>query len=264
MTVRRECFVGGESSLRAVIFDLDGVISDTARVHAVAWKRMFDRFLQERGYLLAGQPEFDIERDYRVFVDGKARPEGIVSFLASRNIELPLGKPDDTGFGTVWGLGNFKNTAFREALEYEGVTLFEDAVQAIRLLYSRRIPLAVASSSKNCRYVLERVGMDSMFVAVVDGVFIQEHGLRSKPHPDIFLETADRLGIVPQQTMIVEDAPSGIVAAHSAKAGVVLAVDRAAKDSGELEKCGADIVVRNLDGLAEIFAGDFRMKVGSR
>jgi alpha,alpha-trehalase len=232
----------------AAVFDLDGVVTLTASVHAAAWKRLFDGFLESRAQA-DGEPfvPFDREADYLTYVDGKPRIEGVKSFLASRGIELPEGDPEDTpGGDTAWALGNLKNGYFRDALEERGVDVDEATVALIHALRERGIRIAVASSSKNCEPILRRAGLESLFEARVDGVVSEELGLRGKPEPDIFVEAARRIGTTPDRAIVFEDAQSGVAAGRAGGFGLVVGIQREA--TADLRFHGADLVV---DTLAE-------------
>lgn len=237
----------GNFCFEAVIFDLDGVITNTARVHAAAWKAMFDEFLsgygKETGKRFA---EFDYEKDYLTYVDGKPRYSGVESFLQSRNISLAFGLPsDDHTEMTVCGLGNRKNLKFNLVLEREGVEVFGSSVELLEQLKKAGIKMAVASSSKNCKPVLEKAGLLHYFMARVDGVISVERGLNGKPEPDIFLESAKDLGVLPQKTIVIEDAVSGVQAGVKGKFGFVLGIARES-NMNELRKAGAHYVVSDL------------------
>ncbi len=233
----------------AVMFDLDGVITRTARVHAAAWKKLFDEFLQE---WKPGDPwdPFDIERDYRTYVDGKPRYEGVKSFLESRGIRLPYGTPGDSpDLVTVCGIGNRKNRLFREALEEMGVEVDSFAVRLLGLLRKNGFTIAVVSSSKNCQAVIRKAGIESLFDVRVDGTHVEELGLEGKPHPDIFLEAARRLGVLPERSVVVEDAIAGVKAGRKGGFGLVVGMDRADARQGLLEN-GADVVLDSLDAIS--------------
>lgn len=226
------------------VFDLDGVITFTASAHAASWKRMFDAFLRRRADSagVAFVP-FDEASDYRTYVDGKPRIEGVKSFLRSRGIDLPEGTPDDPPSDqTAWGLGNRKNEAFREVLDAQGVEVDEEAVSLVRSLRQRGIRVAVASSSKNCGPILERAGLDDLFEARVDGVVSEDLGLSGKPNPDIFVEAARRIGVSPHATVVIEDAISGVQAGRAGEFGLVLGVDRLGVATA-LREHGADVVL---------------------
>lgn len=228
----------------AVIFDMDGVLTDTARVHADAWKQMFDEYLRRS----CGEDfePFDIESDYRRHVDGKPRDEGVRSFLASRGIDLPEGEPQDPpDRETVCGLGNRKNELFLERLRQRGAERFEDALDLVRRLRSAGVRVAVFSASRNARHVLEEAGIHDLFQVRVDGVVAAEAGLQGKPAPDVLLEAARRLGVEPRRCAIVEDAQAGIEAGRKGGFGRVIGVAR--KREGKLlEAAGAHEVLRDL------------------
>jgi alpha,alpha-trehalase len=230
--------------LLAAIFDLDGVITFTARVHAAAWKELFDSYLGRRAEQLGEsfQP-FDIETDYRRYVDGKPRSDGIVSFLGSRSISIPLGTPSDPfSADTVHGLGNRKNEFFKETLRVMGVDVDHKALKFVEELRSRNVRTGLATSSKNGRAILAKAAIAHLFDAVVDGVVSEQLGLRGKPEPDIFLECLSRLGtITPQSAAVVEDAISGVEAGKKGGFGAVLGVDR--HNRGDLKQHGADWVI---------------------
>jgi beta-phosphoglucomutase family hydrolase len=237
--------------LDAVIFDLDGVITDTAVVHARAWKQMFDEYLQRR----AGDGEHfvpcSIDRDYPRYIDGKPRYDGVRSFLKSRGIELPEGRPDDPPTAeTVCGLGNRKNVLFHELIDREGVGVFEDAVVQLQHWRSLGLRTAVVSSSKNCAAILKGAGLSHLFETRVDGAIAQQLGLPGKPAPDMFLLAARNLGVEPARAAVFEDAVSGVQAARAGGFGLVVGVDR--RNEGEsLLYNGADVVVQNLLELQE-------------
>ena len=198
----------------AVIFDLDGVITKTALVHASAWKTMFDEFL--KGWeKKTGKPflEFTHANDYLPYVDGKPRYKGVESFLKSRGIEIPFGTPDDTTeMETICGLGNRKNDAFNQILQRDGVEVYESTVALMDELKAAGIKLGVASSSKNCKQVLERSNLLHYFETRVDGEVSAELGLHGKPEPDIFTVACDNLGVDYFRAVVVEDAVSGVQA----------------------------------------------------
>lgn len=234
----------------AVLFDLDGVVTKTAKVHAASWKRLFDEFLESRA---AGKGEswepFDIGSDYNTYVDGKPRYDGVKSFLESRGIDLPYGSPDDPPDAeTICGLGNRKNQIFNEHLETQGVEAYETAVEILRLLKEKGFQTAVVSSSKNCRAVLKAAGTEDLFDARVDGVVSEQLGLNGKPAPDIFLEAARRVGATPDRAVVIEDAISGVQAGRRGNFGCVVGVDRIGHAEA-LRENGADIVVSMLSEL---------------
>ncbi len=231
----------------AVIFDLDGVITKTALVHSAAWKKMFDDYLlkreKEHGETFR---EFDHEKDYLPYVDGKPRYKGVESFLRSRGIELPFGDPSDPAdMETICGLGNMKNQAFNEVLDKDGVEMYDSTVELIHELKNKGIRVGVASSSKNCKVVLEKAGLLDLMETRVDGVVSAEIGLSGKPEPDIFTTAADNLGTDYDKAVVVEDAVSGVQAGKKGNFGLVLGIARE-NNIKELKINGADIVVTDI------------------
>lgn len=227
----------------AVIFDMDGVITRTARVHAASWKKLFDEFREKSG---GRWKHFDPTTDYRQYVDGKPRMDGIKSFLASRELELPEGSPEDTARNlTIHGLGKRKNELFLEHLEREGVEVYQPAENLARSLKDRGFGVAVVSSSKNCKRVLQAAGLMDLFETRVDGMLSEELGLKGKPAPDIFLEAAKRLNTKPERAVVLEDALSGVEAGSRGGFGWVIGVDRTGNAS-ELIDAGAHEVVEEL------------------
>ncbi|MDQ7783450.1 MAG: trehalose-phosphatase [Desulfomonilaceae bacterium] len=231
----------------AAVFDLDGVITRTARVHAKAWKQMFDEFLVRQREATGREIGlFDEHADYDRYVDGKPRYRGVQSFLNSRNIQLPWGNPGDLpGMETVCGLGNRKNQLYQRLLETMGVETYDPAVQLVKALREAGIKTAVVSSSKNCAAVLEAAHLSDLFETRVDGVELEKLDLRGKPDPDVFLEAARRLGVRPDRTVVFEDAVSGVVAGRDGGFRCVVGVDR--KDQAQdLLEAGAHVVVNDL------------------
>jgi alpha,alpha-trehalase len=234
----------------AVLFDLDGVITATAKIHAVAWKRTFDEYLRNRsertGELYI---PFDISDDYTHYVDGKLRYDGVDSFLRSREIDLPWGDPSGPpGADTVCGIGNRKNDMVNEAIESEGVEVFDGSVALVKKLRKAGIGTAVVSASRNCRAVLQKAGIEDLFEVRVDGVVAAEMNLAGKPAPDTFLKAAELLGVEPARAVVVEDAVSGVQAGRDGGFGLVIGVDRKG-DPEALRRNGADIVVTDLEDL---------------
>ena len=235
----------------AVLFDLDGVITDTANLHAACWKQMFDEFLRKRA---ARQGEvfrpFDLASDYRLHVDGKPRYDGVRDFLASRGIKLPEGSPDDAPEAeTVKGLGNRKNDLVNEVIRDQGVEAYPGSVKFIRQLASQGFKIAVVTSSQNCEAVLRAAKLDAFFTVHVDGNVIHAQGLRGKPAPDTFLEAARLLRVDPSRTVVIEDAISGVEAGSKGKFGLVVGVARKG-NADELRRHGAHLVVNDLGELA--------------
>jgi beta-phosphoglucomutase family hydrolase len=236
-------------SFEAVIFDLDGVITKTALVHGLAWKAMFDEFLQKKAQE-DGPPykEFTHEKDYLPFVDGKPRYDGVKSFLESRQINIPFGsKDDDHTEETVCGLGNRKNIKFREILDSDGIQVYKSTVDLIYALKEKNIHVGVASSSKNCQYVLQVVDLESQFETRVDGVVSAEIGLNGKPAPDIFIKAAENMGCEPSRSIVVEDASSGVKAGCNGGFGLVIGLAREDNED-DLKAHGADIVLKDFEG----------------
>lgn len=234
----------------AILFDLDGVLTKTARVHAAAWKRLFDQFLEQRS-AETGEPfvRVDVDNDYRRHVDGKPRQDGVVAFLQSRRIDLPLGAPDDgPNVRTVHGLGNLKDQYFLEELHQQGVERYETSIELVRTLRAEDVKTGVVSSSNNCAAVLAAAEIADLFDVRVDGLDIARLVLNGKPAPDGFLEAARRLGLEPTRVVVVEDAIAGVQAGRAGGFGLVIGVDRGGQ-SLELRRAGADVVVA---ALAEI------------
>lgn len=232
----------------AVIFDLDGVITQTALVHSQAWKQMFDGYLREREAKY-GEPfrEFSHQNDYLPYVDGKPRYNGVQSFLESRKIHLPFGDPSDPAEKeTICGIGNRKNIAFNDILKEQGVKVYPSTVELIHTLKDKGIHVGVASSSKNCEQVLEAAGLAGLVEVRIDGVVSAALGLNGKPAPDIFTTAADRLGADYDRTVVVEDAVSGVAAGKAGNFGLVLGIARE-ENTQELFIGGADLVVNDID-----------------
>ena len=231
----------------AVLFDLDGVLTSTARVHSVCWKRMFDDFLQQHTAAAGGTlVPFDMDSDYKLYVDGKPRYDGVQSFLESRGIELPYGDPGDPpGALSACGLGNRKDRLFNEVLKAEGVEAYEGTIRWVRDLRSRGMKMAVVSSSKNCKPIMEAAAIDDLFDTRVDGEIAQRLKIPGKPAPDTYLKAAEELGVSPERAVVVEDALSGVEAGRRGGFGLVIGVDRH-DDADALRGSGADIVVTDL------------------
>jgi beta-phosphoglucomutase family hydrolase len=231
----------------AVLFDLDGVITATASVHATAWKQMFDEFLAAHAERTGTAfVPFDIEDDYKPYVDGRPRYDGVATFLKSRQIDLPRGEPsDDPNQLTVCGLGNRKNALIQEVLAQDGVEVFEGSVKLVFWLHQQVIRQAIVSSSKNAKAVLEAAGIIDLFEVRVDGVVAAQKKLPGKPRPDTFLEAARMLGVEPLRAVVVEDALAGVKAGVNGSFGLVIGVDREGEPEA-LKEAGADIVVDDL------------------
>jgi beta-phosphoglucomutase family hydrolase len=238
--------------VRACLFDLDGVLTQTAKIHARAWKQMFDGFLREWADR-TGEPfhEFDRPTDYDEYVDGKPRLDGVHSFLESRGIHLPMGSPSDPPEAeTVHALGTRKNELVLELIDEQGVEPYEGSVrfaEAVRDLGMRR---AVVSSSTNCRDVLVAADIEQLFEDVIDGVVAEREGLAGKPAPDTFLAAARILGSEPAEAAVFEDALAGVEAGRAGRFGWVVGVDRTGQ-AAALRDRGADVVVQDLEELLE-------------
>jgi beta-phosphoglucomutase family hydrolase len=234
------------------LFDLDGVITNTAKLHAACWKQMFDEYLQkratERGE--AFRP-FDLATDYRLYLDGKPRFDGVRDFLASRGIRLPEGDSDDLPQAeTVRGLGNRKNELVSNAIERVGVEAYDGSVRFIDQLRSDGLKVALVTSSENCTAVLKAAKLESLFDVRVDGHMVETQNLAGKPAPDTFLMAAKLLGIEPRRAVVVEDAISGVQAGSSGKFGLVIGVARKG-NAEELKQHGAHLVVNDLSELVD-------------
>jgi beta-phosphoglucomutase family hydrolase len=245
--------VGLPAHVRACLFDLDGVLTDTASVHAAAWKEMFDGFLQQRASRL-GEPfvAFDIATDYPAYVDGKRRPDGTRSFLASRNIDLPEGSSDDPpDADTVNGLGTRKNNLVHERIARDGVTVYPGSVKYLEAARDAGLRIAVVSSSANTEEVLRVTGLDRFVEARVDAQVAIARQLKGKPAPDTFLAGAAELGLGPDESVVFEDAIVGVEAGRAGAFTLVVGVDRVGHAQA-LHDHGADIVVTDLAQLIEV------------
>ena len=234
----------------AALFDLDGVLTDTAKIHAACWKKMFDDFLWKRAQETK-EPyvPFDTGRDYKLYVDGKLRYEGVRSFLESRGIEVPSGGPEDPPTReTICGLGNRKDRMVKDTLETGGVKAYKGSVALIRHLRGQGIKTAVVSASKNCQAILKAARIGDLFDVRVDGEVAARLKLAGKPEPDTFLRAAEELGVEPERAVVVEDAIAGVQAGRKGGFGLVIGVDR--RDGADaLRENGAHIVVADLEEL---------------
>jgi beta-phosphoglucomutase family hydrolase len=236
----------------AVLLDLDGVITDTANIHAACWKQMFDAYLQKRAGERGEQfRPFEIATDYRLYVDGKPRFDGVRDFLTSRGIQLPEGSPDDPPQAdTVGGLGNRKNDLVNKVIAEGGVEPYEGSVKFIHQLRQQGFKIAVVTSSQNCEAVLKAVKLDDCFEVRVDGNTIHAQHLAGKPAPDTFLTAVQRLGVAPTRAVVVEDAISGVQAGRNGHFGLVIGVARKG-NAEELRHHGAHLVVNDLGELVD-------------
>jgi beta-phosphoglucomutase family hydrolase len=234
------------------LFDLDGVLTQTAKVHAKAWKQMFDEYLRcraDRG----DEPfkEFGLPEDYEKYVDGKPRRDGVQSFLESRGIQLPLGSADDPpNAETVYGLGTRKNELVLELIHEEGVEPYQGSVRFVEQARHQGLRTAVVSSSTNCRDVLKAAGIEQLFEARIDGNVAEREHLAGKPAPDTFLAGARVLDAEPKQAVVFEDALAGVEAGRAGNFGWVVGVDRTGH-AEDLRQHGADVVVQDLAELLE-------------
>jgi beta-phosphoglucomutase family hydrolase len=234
------------------LFDLDGVLTQTADVHAKAWKQMFDQYLRERAQR-TGEPfrEFALPEDYEQYVDGKPRSDGVRSFLDSRGIDLPLGSPDDPPDAeTIYGLGTRKNDIVLKLIQDDGVEPYEGSVRYVEAAREQGLRRAVVSSSTNCHDVLVAAGIVDLFEVEIDGLVTEREHLAGKPAPDTFLAGARALGADPAQAVVFEDALAGVEAGRAGKFGFVVGVDRVGHATA-LREHGADVVVKDLAELLD-------------
>ena len=231
----------------ACLFDLDGVLTQTAKVHSAAWKQMFDDYLRERARR-TGEAfvPFDPIREYDQYVDGKPRYDGVRAFLASRGVALPAGDPSDTpDTETIDGLGNRKNEIVLRLIREQGVQPYEGSVRYVKAVQAAGLRRAVVSSSTNCRDVLAAAGIQDLFEAIIDGVVAEREHLQGKPAPDTFLAGARALGVEPAEAIVFEDALAGVEAGRAGRFGFVVGVDRVGQAEA-LRAHGADLVVDDL------------------
>ena len=244
--------LGLPAGVTACLFDLDGVLTQTAKVHAAAWKETFDAYLRERAASGgAAFVPFDAVRDYDEYVDGKPRSDGVRSFLAARGITLPEGSPDDPPDAeTIRGLGNRKNDLVLRLIRERGVEPYEGSVRYVRAAREHGLRRAVVSSSTNARDVLAAAGLADLFDNIVDGHDAQRERLAGKPAPDTYLAGARSLGVAPAQAAVFEDALAGVEAGRAGGFALVVGVDRVGQ-ADALAAHGADTVVRDLGELLE-------------
>jgi beta-phosphoglucomutase family hydrolase len=250
--VRLDGVLGLPDGIRGCLFDMDGVITETAQVHDAAWKEMFDAYLRERSRR-TGEPfvAFDRVKDYEEFVDGKPRADGTRSFLASRGIELPEGSPDDPPAAeTIQGLSNRKNEILLRRIREDGVEAYPGSVRYVRAARDAGLRRAVVTSSANGQDVLTAAGIAEAFEARIDGQTIEREHLRGKPAPDTFLAGARALGLEPREAAVFEDALAGVAAGRAGRFGYVVGVDRLGQAEA-LREHGADVVVSDLAELLD-------------
>jgi beta-phosphoglucomutase family hydrolase len=244
--------LGLPDGVNACLFDLDGVLTQTAKIHAAAWKRMFDAFLRERAEREGTRfVPFDEHDDYDQYVDGKPRADGVRSFLASRDINLDQGDPDDLpDADTVTGLGNRKNQLVLELIDEQGVAPYPGSVRYVDAIRDAHLRRAVVSSSTNCRAVLAAAGIDHLFEQVIDGHVAEQRGLAGKPAPDTYLAGARALEVEPGAAAVFEDALAGVAAGRAGGFGAIIGVDRVGQ-AAALTEHGATRVVDDLAQLLE-------------
>ena len=243
--------LGLPTGVRACLFDLDGVLTQTAKVHAAAWKEMFDGYLRERAARIGKFVPFDPVMDYDDYVDGKPRYDGVRSFLSARGIALPEGEETDPPDAeTVAGLGNRKNEIVLRMIRHDGVEAYEGSVRYVRAARAAGLARAVVSSSSNCREVLVAAGIDDLFEQRIDGLVAEREHLKGKPAPDTFVAGARALGVVPKQAAVFEDALAGVAAGRAGGFAYVVGVDRVGQAEA-LREHGADVVVSDLTELLE-------------
>ncbi len=253
---------GLPDAVAACLFDMDGVVTQTAVVHAAAWKEMFDEFLRARAEATGTQfVPFDPHAEYDTYVDGKPRLDGTRSFLESRGIDLPEGTPDDPpGTPTLYGLSNRKNNLVLEKIAAGGVQVYPGSITYIRSVKDKGISTAIVSASANTVQVLKSAGIEDLFDVRIDGVIAKQRGLRGKPAPDTFLAAAQALGMSAKQAAVFEDAQAGVAAGRAGGFAIVVGVDRVGQAEA-LREHGADIVVKDL---AELLEGDGQGGAGTR
>jgi beta-phosphoglucomutase family hydrolase len=236
-----------------MLFDMDGVITDTASIHAACWKEMFDEYLRKRANRSAESfHPFEVSTDYKVYLDGKPRYLGVRDFLTSRGISLPEGTAEDPPtIETVCGLGNRKEKLVHARFS-AGVEAYPGSVAFVRYVRGAGVKTAVVTSSHNCQMVLHAAGIDDLFHVHVDGAVIDAQGLAGKPAPDSFLKAAEMLRVAPESAVVLEDAISGVQAGERGGFGLVIGVDRKG-DADELKANGADVVIKDL---AELLTWD--------
>lgn len=244
--------LGLPDQIRACLFDLDGVLTQTAKVHAAAWKEMFDAFLEKRAEATGEEfVPFDSHAEYNAYVDGRPRYEGVSTFLESRGIELPEGSPDDPPDAeTIKGLGNAKNDLVLALIEKNGVDPYEGSVRYVKAAQEAGMLRAVVSASANCKDVLRAAGYIDYFEVIVDGIVADKENLAGKPKPDTFLDAAKKLGVEPSEACVFEDATAGVAAGKAGDFGFVVGVDRV-DHADDLMANGATIVVKDLDELLD-------------
>ncbi len=244
--------LGLPDAVTACLFDLDGVLTQTAKVHAAAWKQTFDGYLRERAAREGTEfVPFDAAADYDEYVDGKPRYDGVASFLASRGIELAQGTPDDPPEAeTIDGVGNRKNVIVLKLIHDDGVQAYPGSVDYVKAARDAGLRRVVVSSSTNCRDVLTAAGIIDLFEEIIDGHVAEQEGLKGKPAPDTFWAGARSVGVPPSAAAVFEDALAGVAAGHAGDFGIVVGVDRVGQ-ADALAAHGADVVVKDLAELLD-------------
>ena len=244
--------LGLPDGVSACLFDMDGVVTQTATLHAAAWKEMFDEFLRQRAQATGTEfVPFDPHREYDNYVDGKPRLDGTRSFLESRGIHLPEGTPDDPpGTPTLYGLSNRKNDLVLAKIAAGGVQVYQGSITYIKAVREKGIGTAVVSASANAKQVLDSAGIEGLFDVRIDGVVAKQRGLRGKPAPDTFLAAAEALDVPAAHAVVFEDAQAGVAAGRAGHFALVVGVDRVGQ-AAELRAHGADIVVKDLSELLD-------------
>jgi beta-phosphoglucomutase family hydrolase len=245
---------GLPAGVTACLFDMDGVVTQTALVHAAAWKDMFDKFLRQRAEQTGEKfVPFDSTKDYGDYVDGKPRLDGTRSFLESRGIKLPEGSPDDKpGTATINGLSNEKNDLVVEKIKTDGVKVYDDTIRYIKAVRAGGLHTAIVSSSANTVDVLKSAGISDLFDTRVDAQVAKQQNLKGKPAPDTFLAAAKALNVPPDQAVVFEDALSGVEAGHAGHFALTVGVDRVGDGHGDaLRQHGADVVVTDVSSLLD-------------
>jgi beta-phosphoglucomutase family hydrolase len=244
--------LGLPDDIRAFLFELDGVLTQTAKVHAAAWKDTFDAFLRAEAARTGGQfVPFDAVADYDTYVDGRPRLDGTRAFLRSRGVDLPEGSPaDPSGTRSVNGVSSAKNDTVLGMIHDRGVQPYRGSVEYVHRLRDLGLPRAVVSSSANCRDVLRAAGIDELFDVVVDGLVATREGLPGKPAPDTYLAAARLLGVEPRHAAVFEDALAGVASGRAGGFGAVVGVNRTGQ-AEELRRNGATVVVADLADLIE-------------
>ena len=234
-----------EKNIKALIMDMDGVVTNTAVLHAEAWKKLCDSYLKQRSEQDGKTYKpFDFMEDYRNYVDGVPRLEAMRNFMESRGIDLPQGEPeDDANENTIVGLGERKDLYFHELLKQNGVVVFDGAVEWVKEKQQEGLKTAIVSASRNCLTIIRRANLEKLFEVRVDKVVSNELGLQNKPAPDIYLEAARQLGVDPREAAVFEDAPAGIEGAKAGNFGLIVGVDHGARKE-LLETKGADLVIQ--------------------